>query len=273
MDLTPEQQSALDAAAAVTASEQAKGYQSQQVARQDSLYSPPEEIQPQESSISPSVQREFGYAPATQEKPDFSYKSPPIEQQYQQAIDYNRSEEGQRAIARGDVSKQDFENVQTKLDVLKQAKDVEDSYKDAGIEIPSDVKTSIDQARAQASSAFVTLSKTSSGELQSQIDIHSAVRAGTGESALRRLGIDSEAIKGAKSYWEQVDSQRQQTGDQVRALESLSAYKSDKGYLIDQAIQEGHLDLVKKAGFTPSDINAAQGRIGQTQPLPYLSSK
>jgi len=249
---------------------------------------------PQSSSISPSAQESGGYALATQED-----SSEQIQKEYRDALAYNqRIQSGQEAVGEDfDWAAQNtsIENIKAKQVAISQINEIEQSYKDASIEIPSDVKAQLEQTRAAALSPFVSMGKEafvsnavangmSRAEATAQyetnkgvysVDVPTAVRAGIGDKAIERLMGEGagEAIRGAKDYWSQVEAQRTDIASQNKAIASLELYKSGTGYDIDKAIKEGHLTDVQKAGFAKEDITAAQSRLGVAAQSPYLNNK
>jgi len=213
------------------------------------------------------------------DKPDFT--SPPqtpaqIEKEYRDAIDFNDKIQSGEVNPGDDFDyegqKASVQNIQNKLAAIETATAVEKSYEDAGKEVPAEVKKTLTELKAQALSPFATIEK-KDGQFQTRFDTRTALVAGIGESALEKMGISREAITGAKQNIQEQKEYRNAVTEQNKALTSLSDYKSGTGYNIEQAIRDGKLNEVKRAGFTTSDIEDAQKKLGTTLPLPKADNK
>ena len=228
----------------------------------------------QRSIISPATQESQGYAPATSD----SNQAIQTSQERQEAIAYAQTQEYRDRVASDDPNvagaEISLQSIQNKEEILSNLKAVENSYTKAGIDIPQSVKTEIEQARAQVNSQLTNFQKAAGGGYSVGIDVPMAVRAGIGDNTIERLMGEGagEAIRGAKNYWSEVDTQRASVAEQNKALTNLESYKEGEGYNIDKAISEGHLSDVQKARFDSKDIVAAQARIGASGQLPYLNT-
>lgn len=182
-------------------------------------------------------------------------------------------------------AKENVESAKEKLNIINQIKQVESSYKNAGVAIPKETKAQLDQMKEIAygkASPFLTLIPSKSG-VTIKADTYNYLRyAPNDENTLLKLGIPKSQIDNTKRNIYDVLSarrenlniirqQREQLANRERALNNLKDFKvyddygNLAGYNLREAITAGKIKDIKNAGFSQKDIDIAhQMAIGLT---------
>ncbi len=169
------------------------------------------------------------------------------EQELRQAVDYSEKvKSGVAQLQEGqneDAYWQSVEDVKAKLAMLERAKEVEDSYKQAGVELTPEAEEYIKLAKAIAASPaspFVTISP--EGQLQLTGKLTTAEKAGVPLSEFEKLGFSAETLQNIKEQEQLAQS------PSMSILGELDPYKTDTGGLdVFRAIRDGKIETIKKA--------------------------
>lgn len=90
------------------------------------------------------------------------------------------------------------EETKAKVSALEKAKEVEESYKKAGVEMPSEVKSQISKVKELTVGEAAPFVKFEKDTGKAKVDVRTALVAGIGQKTLEKMGIDREAITGVK---------------------------------------------------------------------------
>ncbi len=150
--------------------------------------------------------------PSESSEPSAPIDTSEREKELQTAIEYSKGVLS-GAIVDEEVDRErlveSLKDIEAKQEMLHSAKETEESYKAAGIEPPEEVKAAIEKSKeiaAGKASAFVTVEK-ETGKYST--NVVGALKAGTSEKVLGRMGIDREAIAGAKGFITEEKTQKE----------------------------------------------------------------
>ena len=181
-------------------------------------------------------------------------------------IEISAGEAGRYGFTLPTDYRQSIQDITSKLDTLERAREIEQSYIDAGLDIPRETQEAIKQLKSQSLSPFYDADKNT-------FNLTGAIKAGVSEQALRDIGIPQIAIVKVKESlqtqdrWLEVDKITGEIVERKRA-ESQSEYdrqmveynQSMKEYesaMADIARQEAAMSTIREK--TPNAIGEQGG--------------